>query len=95
MTIRVVNGPEWDNNAWQRVRDGDRFRFRPGMEPANWPAIDEPAGAVTFDLGAVFDRAGGFTADEDALNAQVLAALITVFAADVPLVALDWQHTSY
>ena len=65
------------------------------MDPVTWPAIEEPAGSVTFDLGPVFARAGGFAADEDALNQQVLSAMIAVFPAEVQLVALDWQHPSY
>ncbi|MFI1993410.1 DUF2716 domain-containing protein [Actinoplanes sp. NPDC020271] len=102
-TIRLVSGPKWDNDAWQQIRDDeqfwtpfdDRFHFRAGMDPATWPAIKEPAGSVTFDLSAVFQRAGGFSADGDALNEQVLSAMTAVFSADLPLVALDWQHTSY
>ncbi|GGN24493.1 hypothetical protein FHR83_008098 [Actinoplanes campanulatus] len=102
-TICRVNGPGWDNAAWQQIRNyeqfwapfDERFHFRPGMAPSTWPAIKEPAGSVTFDLGAVCERAGDFSADEDALNEQVLAAMTAVFPADLPLVALDWQHTSY
>ncbi|GAA3345047.1 hypothetical protein GCM10020358_50660 [Amorphoplanes nipponensis] len=101
--ICLVNGPGWDNDAWQQIRNyeqfwtpfDDRFHFRPGMDPSKWPAIKEPAGSVTFDLSSVFERAGSFSADEDALNEQVLSAMTAVFSADLPLVALDWQHTSY
>lgn len=98
-----MNGPGWDNAAWQQIRDyeqfwtpfDDRFHFRPGTDPDAGPAIKEPAGSVTFDLSAVFERAGGFSANEDALNEQVLSAMIAVFSADAPLVALDWQHPPY
>ena len=102
-TISLVSGPGWDNDAWQQIQDyeqfwapfDDRFRFRAGINPDAWPAIKEPSGSVTFDLGPVFERADGFSADEDALNDQVLSAMTAVFPADVPLVALDWQHPSY
>ncbi|WP_285560086.1 DUF2716 domain-containing protein [Actinoplanes regularis] len=102
-TICLVNGPGWDNAAWQQIRDykqfwtpfDARFHFRAGMDPGTWPAIKEPAGSVTFDLSPAFERAGGFSADEDAFNEQVLSAMNAVFPADVPLVALDWQHPSY
>ncbi|MDR6319408.1 hypothetical protein J3R03_003604 [Actinoplanes couchii] len=106
-----MSGPRWDNDAWQRIPDHerfwapfhDRFHFRPGTEPATWPAIEEPAGSVTFDLSPVFQQAdafpggfsGGFSGDEDALNEQVLSAMTAVLPADLPLVALDWQHSSY
>jgi hypothetical protein len=98
-----VYGPKWDNDAWQQIRDyeqfwtpfDDRFHFRPGTAPEKWPAITEPAGSVTFDLSSVFERADGSSADEDALNEEILSAMNAVFPADIPLVALDWQHTSY
>jgi hypothetical protein len=98
-----VSRPGWDNAAWEQIRDYERFwtpfdaafRFRPGMDPATWPAIVEPSGSLTFDLGRVFSREGGFAADEDALNALTLAAMTKVFKEGTKLVALDWQHQSY
>lgn len=101
--IGRVSRPGWGNDAWQRIPEYEqfwapfdgRFHFRPGVDPETWPAIEEPAGSVTFDLCPVFARADGFAADEDALNQQVLSAMIAVFPTDVPLVALDWQHPSY
>ena len=98
-----MSRPGWDNAAWEQISDYERFwtpfdaafHFRPGMDPATWPGIVEPSGSLTFDLGPLFSRDGGFAADEDALNALTLAAITTVFAAGTKLVALDWQHPSY
>jgi hypothetical protein len=98
-----VNGPGWDNEAWQQIRDYEQFwapfaarlHFRTGLTPDTWPAIAEPAGSVTFDLSPVFERADDFTAGEDALQEQALSAMVAVFSDDIPLVALDWQHQSY
>lgn len=98
-----MTGPKWDNEAWQQIADYEvfwtpfdaRFHSRVGMDPDAWPAITEPTGSVVFDLALVFEREGGFAADEDALNEQVLSAMTAVFSEDVPLVALDWQHPTY
>lgn len=87
-----MTGPKWDNEAWQRIADYElfwtpfdaRFHFRAGMDADAWPAITEPTGSVVFDLTPVFEREGGFAADEDALNEQVLSAMTAVFAEDVP-----------
>lgn len=72
-----------------------RFRFRAGTRPEAWPAIDEPAGSVTFDLSPHFERGHAVAADADMLNEQVLSAMTEVFPTDVALVALNWQHPSY
>jgi hypothetical protein len=97
------NGPGWDNDAWQQIRDYERFwtpfdaryHFRAGTRAEAWPAITEPAGSVTFDLSPFFERGHAVETDADALNGQVLAAMTAVFPADVALVALNWQHPSY
>jgi hypothetical protein len=94
----------WNNEAWQQIRDyerywslfDDRFHFRPGMASETWPAIDEPLGSVTLDLSPVFARERpGFAADEAAVNDAVLDALTETLPIDSRLVALDWQHPSY
>lgn len=93
-----------NDEAWEQItNDGaiwdrfdERYRFRPGVDPATWPAIAEPAGSVTFDLAPVFARdARGFDADADALNRLVLDALMETFDDGAALVVLDWQHPSY
>lgn len=94
----------WDNEAWEQIADyvrfwtpfDDRFRFRPSMDPATWPAIAEPPGSVTFDLSPIFARdVRGFGADKAALERLVLEALLETFADGTRLVALDWHHLSY
>ena len=98
-----VGDQGWENDAWQQIQDYEqfwtpfdaRFHFRPGVSSETWPAILEPAGSVTFDLSPVFDREGGFAADEARLTAEVLAAVVAITAPEVAWVALDWQHPSY
>lgn len=92
-----------DDDVWQEIADDGLawnpfdacYHFRPGRDSTRWPGIDEPAGSVTFDLAPAFARKEGFAADEDAVTALTLTAMMSVFAADVPLIALDWQHPSY
>jgi Protein of unknown function (DUF2716) len=99
-----VGTPGWDNAAWKEIRDyeqfwtpfDNKFQFRAGMDAAAWPAIIEPAGAVTLDLAPIFQRdETGFAADEDAINQLTLEALTDVLTEETALVALDWQHPSY
>jgi hypothetical protein len=73
-----------------------RFHFRPGMDPATWPAIEEPPGSVTVDLTPVFaNDSAGFAKDEDRINDLVLDAFVELFPEDTRLVALNWQHPCY
>lgn len=94
----------WDNEAWEQIADDDliwaafdrRYRFRPGMDPATWPAIVEPAGSVTFDLSPVFARdTRGFGMDKAALERLVLDAFTETSPEATRLIVLDWQHPSY
>jgi hypothetical protein len=71
-------GPVWD-------RFYDRFRFRPGIDPATWPAIFEPVPSVTWSLDPLLGD----------LDAPVLTALAGCMPPDGSLLALDWQHDSY
>jgi len=74
----------------------DLFRFTPGMDPALWPAIREPDGAITVDLRPIFaDEGANFAAGEAAVNALVLRALVAITGPDERLLALDWQHPAY
>jgi hypothetical protein len=86
-----VGTPGWDNAAWKQIRDyeqfwtpfDNKFQFRPGIDPATWPAIIEPAGAVTLDLAPIYQRdETGLAADEDAVNQLTLEALTDVFEPD-------------
>jgi hypothetical protein len=101
-----VSWAGWDNEAWEQIRDDyerywgpfdARFQFRPGMDPATWPAIKEPPGSVTVDLGPIFANQGerGFEADEAWLNDFIVGAFANVFPDGTRLLVLDWQHTSY
>ena len=94
----------WDGEAWAQVRGyeeywtpfDDRFHFRPGMDPATWPAITEPEGSVTFDLAPIFASGDpGFESGERRLNRETLEAFPEAFPNGTRLVALDWQHPAY
>ena len=104
LPCRLVASGAWENEAWRQIPDYERywtpfdarFHFRAGMDPATWPAIEEPAGSVTIDLSPVFARDDrGFGADEAAFNDLVLHALTETFPSDCRLVALDWNHPAY
>ncbi|MEU1481343.1 DUF2716 domain-containing protein [Streptomyces sp. NPDC005760] len=85
--------PEEESEArWSRFID--RFRFRPGVHPEDWPAVDEPAPSVTYDLTPLFEAAEPeSSAVLDRLERQVLASLTEAFPAGERLAVLDWQHT--
>jgi hypothetical protein len=77
-------GPVWD-------RFYERFRFRPGIDPATWPAILEPVPSVTWSLDPLLGDHG----DHGDLDDPVLTALAGCTPPDGSLFALDWQHDSY
>lgn len=77
---------------WSRFRQ--KFGFRPGTDPASWPAIAEPEPSVTFDLSIISDGARRGAA-YDAINAEALRAFLWSLAGVPELVALDWQHPGY
>ena len=95
--------PRWPNPAWQPLDYATawttferRFRFRPSMDPATWPAINEPVPSVTLDLRPVFDLPQReCERDTAALNQAVLDAWLAVLEPGAKLMALDWQHTSF
>ena len=53
----MVDSAMWEpikyEEAWDQFEAA--FGFRPGMDPATWPAIDEPAGSITYDISACWN----------------------------------------
>ncbi|GAA1657890.1 DUF2716 domain-containing protein [Fodinicola feengrottensis] len=80
-----------DDERWRQRFQAD-FQFRPGTTVSSWPAIREPAGAVTIDLAPIFTAAGR---GADDLDTQVLAAMIEAFPGGTGLAALDWFHSGF
>lgn len=78
--------------AWDRF--DARYDFRPGMDPASWPAIREPADSMTFDLSPIFSGDALGAAGWEAVEAEARRALLAVFA-DEEVTVLDWQHAAY
>jgi hypothetical protein len=94
--------PAWQRIPFDAVEDYwspfvERFHFRPGRDPAQWPAITEPVPAVTIDLGPTFEctNHSEFMAWLNAVNATGLLAMTRAFGAYIRMIVLDWQHPSY
>jgi hypothetical protein len=53
---------EWEAGKVLWNDFAERFRFRAGSAPKDWPAIAEPVPSVTWDLSPIFsgDCPGGF-----------------------------------
>lgn len=94
------------HRAWQDMPDEEsdarwsqfaaRFRFRTGVRPEDWPAMDEPVPSVTYDLTPLFEAAEPeSSAVLGWLERQVLAALTEAFPPGERLAVLDWQHTGH
>ena len=87
--------------AWEYIEDywlywmpfEARFLFRPGVDPATWPAIREPLPSMTIDLTPVSDDDSGCRSD--ALDRLTLDAMLEAFPTDTRLVALNWNHSNY
>jgi hypothetical protein len=73
-----------------------RFRFRAGVARTSWPAIDEPAPSVTWDLSRVFagDCTGGFEAGMRRMAELVLCTLQDCTGCTESVVFHDWAHPS-
>jgi hypothetical protein len=82
--------PDEDSSYWTAFER--RFAFRPGTDPATWPAIREPTPSLTIDLSPIFRDGGRRAGDVDAL---ALEAMVEAFPAGTRLVALDWFHFGY
>jgi hypothetical protein len=84
VSVRPLDDEEY-RQAWDRFYE--RFRFRPGMDPATWPAILEPVPSVTWSL------------DPDDRHDDVVEVVHAGLTACTPpggtLLILDWQHDCY
>lgn len=72
------------------------FQFKPSVRPDDWPTFRELDPFVTWDIGELL---GEFDPWSDPLATPYNLALLTALKAFVPdgepVLALDWQHTSY
>nr|WP_245555623.1 DUF2716 domain-containing protein [Gordonia soli] len=68
--------------------------LRPGLRPADWPAVIEPEPSVTFDLTVPRESAAAWAAQFDAVNAEALRCFVSQFD-DPGWIVLDWQHPGY
>ncbi|MFG2716477.1 DUF2716 domain-containing protein [Streptomyces goshikiensis] len=78
-------------DVWDRF-DAE-FAFRPGMNPAKWPAIKEPLDSVTWSLASLDDDPAYERLDR--LVEVVKQGLTACVPPHGTLFALDWQHTSF
>jgi hypothetical protein len=90
---RLNHAPAWSpleerdyDAAWDLFEE--RFRFRPSVDPAQWPGIAEPTPSITFDLSH-----GG--PDDPAFNAAIATTFKRCMLPGQCLFALDWQHECY
>jgi hypothetical protein len=87
---RIASKREW-------ARVCSTLKFQAGIEPEEWPGIFEPYPSVTLSVSGVFDAwdTPAFEAQEEAVNVEVLGALVNVFAPDDVLLACDAVHDDY
>lgn len=74
----------------------EKFRFRAGTTPKDWPAIAEPAPSVVWDLSPIFTGAcpGEFLAGAVAVAGLVLATLQDCTDWYETVAFHDWVHPS-
>ncbi|MBT2407684.1 DUF2716 domain-containing protein [Streptomyces sp. ISL-87] len=88
----MVQLPEAEyRDVWDRFYA--EFAFRPGMNPATWPAIKEPVNSVTWSLSSLDDDPAYERLDR--LVEVVEQALTACVPPQDTLFALDWQHVSF
>ncbi|MCX5380394.1 DUF2716 domain-containing protein [Streptomyces sp. NBC_00091] len=88
----VVPIPETEyRRVWDRFHA--EFGFRPSVNPAQWPSIEEPVASATWSLASLDDDPG----DEglDRLVDAVRQGLTACVPPQGRLFALDWQHVSF
>ncbi|WP_327257308.1 DUF2716 domain-containing protein [Streptomyces sp. NBC_01244] len=78
-------------DVWERF--DTEFAFRPGMNPATWPAIKEPLDSVTWSVASLDDDPAYERLDR--LVEVVRQSLTACVPPHGTLLALDWQHTSF
>jgi hypothetical protein len=69
-----------------------RFKFRPSIEPRDWPSITEPKPSVTLDLAPTWTTSGRMAFDPDEL---ILGLLVAAFPASERLVAINYNHYAW
>jgi hypothetical protein len=93
LSWRELGGVEHDQ-VWGWFEE--RFHFRPGMEPPDWPGIREPEPSLTWDISSayVLDDHLCATALMD-LRLRTLRALRQCTRAGEELYAIVRQHACY
>jgi uncharacterized protein DUF2716 len=71
---------------------GEQFRFRPSVQPDQWPGIDELSPSVTFSIGHVYGEKERYSSFVDDLNMKTLDALRACVLPEQRLAVLDWHH---
>jgi hypothetical protein len=87
---------DWDAGKMLLHEFIDRYQFRLGVEPVDWPAIVEPTPSVAWDLGPIFagDYPGGLHAGSYAVASLVLGTLQDCTEWWESVVFHDWAHPS-
>ena len=86
--------PDVDQILWTEF--ADRFSFRPGVKPEDWPAIVEPIPSAVWDLSPVINGQypGGFAAGMRDVAALVLGTLQDCTQWWEHVAFHDWVHPS-
>ncbi|WP_405970711.1 DUF2716 domain-containing protein [Streptomyces sp. NBC_00988] len=79
-------------STWRRIHR--EFRFRPSINPADWPVFAEPPGSATWSVDGILPRADS---PSRARERELATAARDVLLTHVPepLFALNWQHNGY
>lgn len=73
-----------------------RFKFRQGVQPSDWPGILEPVQSVTYDIGHAFAEGPvAYRRITNDLGAKLIDALRRCVSPGATIFALDWQHPCY
>ncbi len=90
--IKLTNSQTDD--AWSEFYD--KYKFRPSVDPREFPGIEEPVPSVTYSYSRnqKADEESSFLFEQD-LTRRVLVAFREIVAPGDSLLALDWQHQCY
>jgi hypothetical protein len=88
---------DWDAGKVLWAEFAERFQFRSGVDPRDWPAIVEPVPSVVWDLSPVFtgEYSGGFAAGCRDVAALVLGTLQDCTEWYETVLFHDWVHPSH
>jgi hypothetical protein len=80
--------------VWDRFDEA--FAFNPSVRQEDWPTFRVPVPSVTWRIGELLAEFAPWS-DPRATpyNLALLGALRALVPEDEPVLALDWQHTSY